>query len=197
MGRMAKFQEEMAKSIPVAPTAPSPTQQVKIPELVSEVERLRSRVAEMEIEREEARKKRSRSLSVPSPDLVGGPDLSLQEWGALHGQRSWRLSSAEGALWLRVPTGSAHWLEGSGTCIPLSSTSIRDMGWKSDGVRLVRQVHTHFVRSAQVDHELQVQEEVEGVRQEVREVKGESKVEERRSLHGHVDDMDDNTRLMT
>ena len=42
-----------------------------------------------------------------------------------------------------------------------------------------------------MDHELQVQEEVEGVRQEVREVKGESKVEERRSLHEHVDDMND------
>ena len=36
-----------------------------------------------------------------------------------------------------------------------------------------------------------MREEVEGVRQEVREVKGESKVEGRRSLHGHVDDMDD------
>ena len=60
------------------------------------------------------------------------------------------------------------------------------------GVGLVRQVHTHFVRSAQqVVHELQVPEEVAGVRQEVREVKGESKVEERRSLHEHVDDMDD------
>ena len=43
----------------------------------------------------------------------------------------------------------------------------------------------------QVLHELQVREEVEGVRQEVREVKGESKVEERRSLHEHVEDMDD------
>ena len=51
-------------------------------------------------------------------------------------------------------------------------------------VGLVRQVHTLFVRSAQqVVHELQVREEVEGVRQEVREVKGESKVEESRSLH--------------
>ena len=59
-------------------------------------------------------------------------------------------------------------------------------------VGLVRQVHTLFVRSAQqVLHELQVQEEVEGVRQEVREVKGGSKVEERRSQHEHVDDMDD------
>ena len=37
------------------------------------------------------------------------------------------------------------------------------------------------MRSAQhVVHELQVREEVEGVRQEVREVIGESKVEERR-----------------
>ena len=60
-------------------------------------------------------------------------------------------------------------------------------------VELVRQVHTLFVRSAQqvVVFELQVREEVEGVRQEVREVTRESKVEERRSLHEHVDDMDD------
>ena len=54
-------------------------------------------------------------------------------------------------------------------------------------VGLVRQVHTLFVRSAQqVVYELQVREEVEGVRQEVREVKGESKVEESRSLHEHM-----------
>ena len=40
------------------------------------------------------------------------------------------------------------------------------------------------MRSAkQIVHELQVLEEVEGVRQEVREVKGESKVEKSRSLH--------------
>ena len=60
-------------------------------------------------------------------------------------------------------------------------------------VGLVRKVHTLFVRSAQQRvHELPVQEEVEGERQEVREVKGESKVEESRSLHEtHVDDMDD------
>ena len=60
-------------------------------------------------------------------------------------------------------------------------------------VELVRQVHTLFVRSAQqvVVFELQVREEVERVRQEVREVKGKSKVEEKRSLHEHVDDMDD------
>ena len=43
------------------------------------------------------------------------------------------------------------------------------------------------MRSAQqVVHELQVREEMEGVRQEVREVKGESKVEESRSLHEHM-----------
>ena len=42
---------------------------------------------------------------------------------------------------------------------------------------LVRQVHTLFGLSAQqvVVYELQVQEEVDGVRQEVREVEGESK----------------------
>ena len=46
---------------------------------------------------------------------------------------------------------------------------------------LVRQVHTLFGRNAQVVHELQVQEEMEGVRQEVREVEGESKA--RRNAH--------------
>ena len=59
---------------------------------------------------------------------------------------------------------------------------------------LVRQVHTLFVRSAQqvVVYELQVQEEVEGVRQEVREVEGESQVEEKRSDdHDHVDGVKD------
>ena len=51
-------------------------------------------------------------------------------------------------------------------------------------VGLVRQVHTLVVRSAQqVVYELQMREEVEGVRQEVREVKGESKIEESRSPH--------------
>ena len=52
---------------------------------------------------------------------------------------------------------------------------------------LVRQVHTLFVRSAQqvVVYELQVQEEVEGVRQEVREVKRESKA--KRNAHMNMD----------
>ena len=45
------------------------------------------------------------------------------------------------------------------------------------GVVLVDGGHTLFGRKAQVVHELQVVEEVEGVRQEVREVKGEEKGE--------------------
>ena len=69
LARMARFRDEMSWAVP---------------DFVAEIERLRSRVAEMETEREEARKKRFGSLSVPSPDLVGGPDLSLQDWGALH-----------------------------------------------------------------------------------------------------------------
>ena len=45
-------------------------------------------------------------------------------------------------------------------------------------VGLVKRVHTLFGRNAQlVVYELQVREEVEGVRQEVREVKGEEKGE--------------------
>ena len=42
-------------------------------------------VEELEIEREEVRQ--TRTLSVPSQDLVGGSDVSLQEWDALHDQR--------------------------------------------------------------------------------------------------------------
>ena len=45
------------------------------------------------------------------------------------------------------------------------------------GVGLVHGVHTLFGRNARVVYELQVDEEVEGVRQEVREVKGEEKGE--------------------
>ena len=44
-------------------------------------------------------------------------------------------------------------------------------------VGLVKRVHSLFGRNAQVVYELQVGEEVEGVRQEVREVKGEEKGE--------------------
>ena len=50
---------------------------------------------------------------------------------------------------------------------------------------VVRQVHTLFGRSAQVVYELQVQEDREGVRQEVREVERESKA--RRNAHMNMD----------
>ena len=45
------------------------------------------------------------------------------------------------------------------------------------GVSLVNVGHTLFGRNAQVVYELQVVEEVEGVRLEVREIKGEEKGE--------------------
>ena len=87
-------------------------------------------------------------------------------------------------------------------CIGLDSSLLEVVGVgliACAEVGLVRQVHTLFVRSAQqVVQELQVQEEVEGVRQEVREVKGESKVEESRSRHEHMwMTWMTNTRLMT
>ena len=59
---------------------------------------------------------------------------------------------------------------------------------------LVRRVHTLFVRSEQqvVVYELQVQEEREGVRQEVREIETVEQGEEKRSHeHGHVDGVKD------
>ena len=85
--RTARLREEMARAVPATiPPVSEPTQAGQIPVLVAELERLRAQVKEMEVEREEARKKRSRSLSVPSPDLIGGPDLTLQELLALHDQ---------------------------------------------------------------------------------------------------------------
>ena len=65
-------------------------------------------------------------------------------------------------------------------CTSVSPASCAEVG-------LVRQVRALFVRSAeQVIHELQVREEVERVRQEVREVQCESKVEESRSQQEHM-----------
>ena len=110
--RMARFREEMTKTTGPGPTAgatgadPTPTQPGKIPELVAEVDRLRARVADMEVEREEVRKKRSRSLSVPSPDRVGGRDV--QECGlyTIDVLANTRVRSRR--LWL-IRTDSARW----------------------------------------------------------------------------------------
>ena len=57
------------------------------------------------------------------------------------------------------------------------------------GVGLVKRIHTLFGRNAQVVYELQVGEEVEGVRQEVRDVKGEEKGEVK--VEARVDGMND------
>ena len=57
---------------------------------------------------------------------------------------------------------------------------------------LVRRVHTLCVQSAQVVYELQVQEEMERVRQEVREIeRGEQGEEKRSHEHDHVDGVKD------
>ena len=56
---------------------------------------------------------------------------------------------------------------------------------------LVRQVHALFGRNAQVLYELQVQEEMEGVRQEVREEEEEQGEEKRSHEHEHVNGMKD------
>ena len=80
--RVAKFRKEMARTVPhTTPSVSETTQPGKIPDLVAELDRLRSQVKKMETEREEARKKRSRSVSVPSPDLVGGSDFFVARLG--------------------------------------------------------------------------------------------------------------------
>ena len=64
-------------------------------------------------------------LSVNQLSVCGAATVLASTQDSTEG-RSWRPSSVEGALWLRVPTGSAHWLEGS--LIPC--TSSRRMGCK-------------------------------------------------------------------
>ena len=96
-----------------------------------------SRIAEMEMEREGARKKRSRSLSVPSPDLVGGPNLVLQEWGALHGQQVGQDRGAimetlisRGSTLAQSSNRFSHWLEGS------LIQHVESSAWGARGVRV-------------------------------------------------------------
>ena len=61
-----------------------------------------------------------------------------------------------------------------------------------EGVGLVKRVHTHVGRSAQVVYELQVLEEEEKVREEVQEIERESQGEEKRSdNHDHLDGVKD------
>ena len=74
---MARFREEMARydsTTSLSGGAPAAREDPRIGRRFGSIEG-----SEMEIEREEVRKKRSQSLSVPSPDFVGG-DVSLQEW---------------------------------------------------------------------------------------------------------------------
>ena len=70
---------------------------------------------------------------------------------------------------------------GQGLCVRLDGSLLEVVGVgliTCEEVGVVKRVHTLFGRNAQqVVYELQVREEVEGVRQEVREVKGEIKVE--------------------
>ena len=75
-----------------------------------EIERLKSLVAEIW-------KKRFRSLSVPSPDLVGGPDVSLQEWGALHDERVGR---SKGAIMETLISRGSTWAANSDRFSPLA-----------------------------------------------------------------------------
>ena len=74
--------------------------------------------------------------------------------------------SANRTLFNARPVGASPTRLADGLSPPLSSGGEEE---------LFRQVHTLFGRNAQVVHELEVQEEVEGVRQEVREVERESK----------------------
>ena len=74
--RLTRLREEMVR-VP----SPGPTQPVVSPlppdPSTAEILQLRARVAELEVEKEELRKKRARSLSVPAPDLPGALSQSI------------------------------------------------------------------------------------------------------------------------
>ena len=76
VSRLTTLHAEMSRG-----ANPRPTQPVTTPippdSTLAELHQLRARVAEMEVEREEFRKKRGRSLSVPSPDMPGASEQSV------------------------------------------------------------------------------------------------------------------------
>ena len=85
--RMARFREEMTRTtgpatVGVTGVDPTPTQPGKVPELVAELDRLRARVAEMEVKREEVRKKRSTCWSTPGC-AYGDSDQSGEHSGSV------------------------------------------------------------------------------------------------------------------
>ena len=74
--RLTRLREEILRAPSPGPTQPAATPVQPDPTL-AEVHQLRARVAEMEAEREEFRKKRARSLSVPSPEMPGASEQSV------------------------------------------------------------------------------------------------------------------------
>ena len=74
---LTRLREEMSRLPVPGPTQPASVQPVPPDPTVVELQQLRVRVAEMEMEREEFRKKRGRSLSVPSPDMPGASEQSI------------------------------------------------------------------------------------------------------------------------
>ena len=122
---MTRFREEMARTAGPGPTVgatgadPTPTQPEKIPELVAELDRLTARVAEMEIEREEVRKK-TFTVSVSAfPGFGCWPRCVVARVG----------SSARSACWPtpgRVDGNSDQSWEHSGPVKPIQPVQSRD-----------------------------------------------------------------------
>ena len=75
--RLTRLREEMSRVPAPGPTQPASVQPVPPDSTLAELQQLRARVAEMETEREELRKKRGRSLSVPSPDMPGALEQNI------------------------------------------------------------------------------------------------------------------------
>ena len=68
--RLTRLREEMV-------TSPTNCHANAARSINGKIHQLRARVAELEVEKEQLRKKRARSLSVPAPDLPGSLSQSI------------------------------------------------------------------------------------------------------------------------
>ena len=129
--RMARFREEMTRTtgpatVGVTGADPTPTQPGKVPELVAELDRLRARVAEMEVEHEEVGKKWFFVSAIPG--FGGWPrrarfgssrSTCRSTPGCAHGDSGWRDEGQQDECQMRVAR-CASW----GGEEPRSPTSI-------------------------------------------------------------------------
>ena len=88
LSRLTRLRAEMSRESADPRTHTAGCESTSPDSTLAELHELRARVAEMEVEREDLRKKRGRSLSVPSPDMPGASDQSVALFRHLARDRS-------------------------------------------------------------------------------------------------------------